>query len=96
MVSRAWSAPAEINCAAEFYIAACSRQMGTVVMSNGRISVGPKKTLGELDAETGRLLPEPGVAGQPAQEFDQQHDVNHWKYHRHLDPYWDSMGRAAR
>jgi hypothetical protein len=31
-----------------------------VVMSNGRISVGPK-TLAELEAATGRL-PEPGVA----------------------------------
>jgi hypothetical protein len=65
-------------------------------MSNGRISVGPKKTLGELDAETGRLSPEPGVAGQPAQEFDQKLNINHWKYHRHLDPSWDNAAWAEQ
>ena len=65
-------------------------------MSNGRISVGPKKTLAELDAETGRLSPEPGVAGQPVQQFDRQKDINHWKYHRQLDPSWDNAAWAEQ
>ncbi len=64
-------------------------------MSNGRISVGPKKTLAELEAATGRLSPEPGVAGQPLQEYDDKLKINHWKYHRHLDPSWDNAAWAA-
>src|SRR5437899_2343936 len=63
-------------------------------MSNGRISVGPKKTLAELEAATGRLSPEPGVAGQPVQEYDEKLKINHWKYHRHLDPSWDNAAWA--
>jgi len=64
--------------------------------SNGRISVGPKKTLAELEADTGRLSPEPGVEGQPVQEYDEGEKINHWKYHRHLDPSWDNAAWAEK
>jgi hypothetical protein len=65
-------------------------------MSDDRISVGPKKTLAELEAATGRLSPEPGVAGQPTQEYDDKLKINHWKYHRHLDPSWDNAAWAEQ
>jgi hypothetical protein len=65
-------------------------------MSDDRISVGPKKTLAELEAATGRLSPEPGVAGQPLQEYDEKLKINHWKYHRHLDPSWDNAAWAEK
>lgn len=74
----------------------CSLRMFEIaVISKGRISVGRMKTLAELDAETGRLSPEPGVAGEPKQEFDQKLNVNHWKYHRRLDPSWDNAAWAS-
>jgi hypothetical protein len=74
----------------------CSLRMFEIaVISKGRISLGRKKTLAELDAETGRLSPEPGVAGEPKQEFDQKLNVNHWKYHRRLDPSWDNAAWAS-
>jgi hypothetical protein len=65
-------------------------------MSDDRISVGPKKTLAELEAATARLSPEPGVAGQPPQEYDEKLKLNHWKYHRHLDPSWDNAAWAEQ
>jgi len=61
-----------------------------------RISVGPKKTLAELEASVDRLTAEPGAPGQPDQEFDQKLKLNHWKYHRHLDPSWDNAEWAAK
>jgi hypothetical protein len=64
--------------------------------TKGRISVGPKKTLAELAAATGRLSPEPNVSGQPAQVYDKEEEIEHWKYHHHLDASWDNAPWAER
>jgi hypothetical protein len=64
-------------------------------VNEGRISVGPKKTIGELKALTERIQPEPRLPGQPPQEFDGQTNERRWAYHHHLEPSWDNARWAA-
>jgi hypothetical protein len=65
------------------------------VSKEKRISVGPKKTLADLQAVTAQNTPSVGRSGQPLQEVDKQSGQLHWTYHYDLENSWDNAPWAV-